>query len=186
MTAWLIRLRDRPIADQERRRAFIASTAVLAVTVALLALTAPAASTTTAIHGSASAAHMLAGRSPVPPSSAPGDGPSIPGVLSPPVARVARGFLTGYLAYLYGHAGVARIADVNAGLERSLAAHPPRVSFDMRARHPRVISLVPSAAPPGAVGVSALVNDGGVANYTVELLVSRGGGRLLVTGIGGA
>jgi hypothetical protein len=185
MTAWLIRLRDRPIADEERRRAFIASTVLLAITVALLALTTPATSTTTATRRSALTAHTPAGQSPVPPSSAAGTGPSTPGVLPPPVAHVARRFLTGYLACLYGHTGV-EIRDASASLDRSLAVHPPRVSLDMRARHPRVISLAPATAPAGAVGVSAVVNDGGVANYTVELLVSRGGGRLLVTGLGGA
>jgi hypothetical protein len=186
MTAWLIRLRDRPIADQERRRAFIASTVLLTVTVALLALTTSAARTTTATHQSALAAHTLAGQSPVPPSSGAGDGSSTPGALSQPVERVARRFLTGYLAYLYGHAGVVGIADVSAGLERSFAAHPPRVSLDIRVRHPHVISLAPAPAPAGVIGVSAVVNDGGVANYTIELLVSDGGGRLLVTGMGGA
>lgn len=186
MTAWLVRLRDRPIAEEERRSAFIASTVLLSITVGLLALTTPAARMTTATHRSALTAHTLAGQSPVPPSSGAGDGPSTPGVLSQPVERVSRRFLSGYLAYLYGHTGVAGIRDVSTGLERSLAAHPPRVSLDMRARRPRVISLAPAAAPASAVGVSALVSDGGVANYTVELLVSRGGGRLLVTGIGGA
>lgn len=185
MTAWLIRLRDRPIADQERRRAFIASTVLLSITVGLLALTTPAIRTTTATHRSALTAYKPAGQSPAPPLVV-GEGPSTPGVLSQPIERVSRRFLSGYLAYLYGHTGVAGIRDVSTGLERSLAAHPPRVSFDMRARRPRVISLAPAAAPAGAVGVSALVSDGGVADYTVELLVSRGGGRLLVTGLGGA
>lgn len=186
MTAWLTRLRDRPIAEGERRRAFITSTVLLTITVGLLALTTPTTSTTTATRRSALAARSPVGQSSVPTSAAGTNSSPTPGVLSHPVERVARRFLTGYLAYLYGHTGVAGIRGVSARLERSLAAHPPRVSIDMRARHPRVISLAPSAAPAGVVGVSALVNDGGVADYTVELLVSGSGGRLLVTGMGGA
>jgi hypothetical protein len=186
MTAWLIKFRDRPIADGERRRAFIASTVLLALTVALLALTTPATRTTSAIHRRAPVGHTPFGHSPVSQAAESADGRSVPGVLSPVVARVARRFLTGYLAYLYGHGGVAGVGDASVALKRSLAAHPPRVSLDIRARHPRAISLAPGASPAGAVGVSALVNDGGIANYTVELLVSRGDGRLLVTGLGGA
>jgi hypothetical protein len=186
MTAWLIRLRDRPIAEGERRRAFIASTVLLTLTVALLALTTPATRTTTATDRSALAGHMLAGQpqaSPVPVSA---DGQSTPGALSPPVSRVARRFLAGYLAYVYGHGGVAGVHAASPTLVRSLGANPPRVSIDIRARHPHVIALQATAAPAGQAGVSALVNDGGVADYPVVLFISERGGRLLVTSLGAA
>ena len=102
MTAWFVRLRDRPIADEERRRAFIASSVLLTITVGLLALTTTAARTTTVGHQSALAARLPVGQSPVPSSAAGTNAPSTPGVLSQPVERVARRFLAGYLAYLYG------------------------------------------------------------------------------------
>ncbi len=186
MSGWLIRLRDRPIADHERRCAFIASTVVLMITVGLLALTTPAASTTTHTGRSSLAAQSSAGKPSVPQSSITGDGSSTPGLVSQSVEGVARRFLTGYLAYIYGRASVAGIRDASGSLERSLEEHPPRVSLAMRGRHPHVISLAPVTAPAGAVGVSAVIDDGGVADYTIELLIRGGGGRLLVIGMGGA
>ncbi|HTA97365.1 MAG TPA: hypothetical protein VK730_06940 [Solirubrobacteraceae bacterium] len=186
MSGWLIGLRDRPIADHERRQAFIASIVVLAITVGLLALTAPATSTTTHAGRRVLAARSPLGKSPVSPPSIAGDRPSTPGIAFPSVERVARQFLTGYLAYLYGRGSVADIRGASASLQHSLAALPPRVSLAMSARHPHVISLAPATAPAGTVGVSALVSDGGVADYTVNLLVTHSSGRLLVTGMDGA
>lgn len=186
MTAWLIRLRDRPIAEGERRRAFFASTVLLTITVGLLALTAPATRTTTSTHRSALAGHTLSGPPSAVPAPANADGQSTPGALSPPVSRVARRFLAGYLAYLYGHAGVAGVRDGSPALTRSLGANPPRVSVDIRARQPRVVALTPVAAPMGVAGVSALVGDGGVADYPVVLFIGEQGGRLLVTSLGEA
>ncbi len=186
MSGWLIRLRDRPIVDHERRHAFIASTVVLALTVGLLALTTPAASTTARTGRSPLAARSSVEKAPLPSPSVAGDGSSKPDLVSQSVEHIARRFLTGYLAYLYGHNGVAGIRDASPSLQRSLGEHPPRVSLTMSARYPHLVSLAPVAAPDGLVDVSAVVNDGGVADYTIELLVNRSGGRLLVTGIGGA
>lgn len=186
MSGWLIGLRDRPIADHERRQAFIASAVVLAIAVGLLVLTTPAASTTTHAGRSSLAARPSVEKAPLSSPSVAGDGSSTPGLVSQSVERVARRFLAGYLAYLYGHGRVAGIRDASANLERSLGKLPPRVSLTMRTRHPHVVSLASVTAPDGAVGVSAVINDGGVADYTIDLLVSREGGRLLVTGIGGA
>ena len=184
MTAWLIRLRDRPIAEGERRWAFFASTVLLAITVGLLALTTSATRTTTATDRGALAGHTLSGQPPASPVPVSADGQSTPGALSPPVSRVARRFLTGYLAYLYGHGGVAGVRDASPALVRSLGANPPRVSIDIRARHPRVIALQATAAPAGQAGVSALVNDGGIADYPVVLFIGERRGRLLVTALG--
>jgi hypothetical protein len=55
-----------------------------------------------------------------------------------------------------------------------------------RARRPRVISLSATAAPAGEVALSAMVNDGGLIDYTVGLTLTHQGGRLLVTGLDGA
>jgi hypothetical protein len=186
MSGWLIRLRDRPIADHERRQAFIASTVLLALTVGLLALTTPTASTTTHAGRRTLAARPSVEKAPLPSPSVAGDGSSTPGLVSQSVEGVARRFLTGYLAYLYGHSGVAGIRDASGNLDRSLGKHPPRVSLTMRTRHPHVVSLASVTAPDGAMDVSAVIDDGGIADYTIDLLVSRDGGRLLVTGIGGA
>ena len=56
----------------------------------------------------------------------------------------------------------------------------------MRARQPRVLTLqVTPAVSPGHVVVSAQVNDGGLEDYPVVLLLARERGRLLVTGLEG-
>jgi hypothetical protein len=186
MTAWLIRLRDRPIAEGERRRAFIVSTGLLTLTVGLLALTSPTPTRRVTTGRYDAAGHTLSGPASAVPAPANADGTPSWGVLSPSEADVARRFLAGYLAYLYGHGGVAGVRDASPALVRSLAAHPPRVSIDIRARQPRLVALAPVAAPTGVVGVSALVGDGGVADYPVVLFISERGGRLLVTALGEA
>jgi len=100
-------------------------------------------------------------------------------------ARAAQRFLTGYLAYLYGHAPITAVRGATPALLRSLRAHPPLVPPAMRARSPRVLSLHPAPAPLGFLGVSALVNDGELASYQVVVLLAPKRGRLLVSTVEG-
>jgi hypothetical protein len=165
-------LAGRPINERERR-------AVLAVVVTLLACAAmllaasrhqPTArrAATTSLSGGASS-----------PVSARGPAGN-PAPVAHVAARVARRFLTGYLAYLYGHAPAETITGATPSLERSLRARPLLVSPAMRRRYPRVLSLRPMPAAEDKVGFSALIGDGDLANYTVGLLLEREHGRLLV------
>jgi hypothetical protein len=101
------------------------------------------------------------------------------------VGRVAKRFLAGYLSYTYGRSPADRIADASRSLTASLQAHPPTVSPAVRARHPRIVSLQPSVAGGGLV-VTATVNDGGIVDYRVGVLLAREHGRLLVIGLEGA
>jgi hypothetical protein len=55
----------------------------------------------------------------------------------------------------------------------------------MRARHPRVVALHAVKAPAGVIEVTAVINDGGLVDYPIALLLSQRGSRLLVTGLGG-
>jgi hypothetical protein len=105
--------------------------------------------------------------------------------IAPTAARAAGEFLTGYLAYLYGHRPAASIKDATPALVLSLRAHPPLVSPSMRARRPRVLSLHAAPAPAELIGVSALVNDGELASYHVGLLLTSRHGRLLVSALEG-
>jgi hypothetical protein len=65
--------------------------------------------------------------------------------------------------------------------------HPPRVSPAMRERVARVLALRSTPiSPPGLIGVRALINDGGLADYSIGLLLEdHHAGRLLVTGLEG-
>jgi hypothetical protein len=178
--AWIRRQRDRPIAESERRTAMAAVAVLLAATALLLALTRPDGPPRRTIERpsrslarSAPAVHAQAPQT----STAP---------LTPAVARTARLFLAGYLAYLYGHTPASQIKGATPELVHSLEDHPPRVSPGVRSREARLVSLHTTPAPSGLLGVSALVTDGGLVDYSIGLLLASRGGRLLVTGLDGA
>ena len=181
MTAWLAALRDRPIAERERHHALLAVAALLIATTTLLALTSPRQSPPR--RTGASILPRAAESGPVSPGAGTAratprksdhtrrraeDGARVPGEL-PRVPLRAR----------------ARqpVRDATRALVLSLEAHPPRVSLDIRARRPRVLALHPTPAPPGQAAVSAVVNDGGLEDYPVGLLLARRDDRLLVTGL---
>jgi hypothetical protein len=100
------------------------------------------------------------------------------------VAHTSRGFLAGYLAYVYGRAPASEIKDATPVLVVSLQAHPPRVSPATRERKARIVALHTVPAPAGRVAVQALVNDGGLVDYPLELLLEDRDGRLLVSALG--
>ncbi len=176
MTGWLTALRDRPIAEQERHTALAATVAVLVAATVLLALTRPAT------HAATERAASITTTATTDPSP-PAPGTSSAGVPSAEAVAVGRAFLAGYLAYTYGSAPASRITNAARSLIDSLQAHAPRVPPAMRARRPRVLELHATQAPSGQLGVSAAVNDGGLIDYTLGVILARQGGRLLVTGV---
>ncbi len=173
---WARWLRDRPITERERHTA-LAIVVLLATGTILLAATRPARPhrpapprTTTSLHSA-----------PRPPAAS--DPAASAALVAPVAARVAHRFLTGYLAYLYGHAPAAAITAATPALLRLLRVRPPLVSPAMRARQPRVLALRPTSAPTGMLGVSALIGDGELAQYSVGLLLEREHRRLLVSAV---
>ncbi len=178
MTGWLTSLRDRPIAERERRTAIAVVAVLLAASAVLLAATRPAGQPRQLAPRRPVAPAKDASRLPMPPAGAAS--------IAPVVARTARGFLASYLPYLYGHAPASAVSGATQALSRSLRAHPLIVSPGVRARRPRVLSLHAASAPAGFIGVSALVNDGELASYGVRLILARAGGRLLVTAVEGS
>jgi hypothetical protein len=174
--SWIRQQRDRPIAEHERHAAMAAVVLLLTTVAVLLALTQPATQASRAAQGSPRIAEMIPGATVERRTVA----------LAHEAERVAERFLTGYLAYTYGREPATRITGASRPLIRSLQAHLPRVPPAARARHPRVLSLHPRAAPTSEVAVSAVVNDGGLIDYSVGLVLASEGGRLLVTGVEGA
>jgi hypothetical protein len=55
----------------------------------------------------------------------------------------------------------------------------------MRARRPRVVALHSTPASSGLLRVSAVINDGGLVDYSIGLLLVAQDGRLLVSGLEG-
>lgn len=171
--AWMRRQRDRPIAEHERRTAMAAVVVILGAVTVLLALTQPA-----------SQARYPARSTPLSPPPAAAE--SHMSASEHEAKQTAERFLAGYLGYVYGHTPVGQIEDATPALIRSLQAHPPRVPPAAQARRPRVLSLHLAAGSAGEVTVSAVVNDGGLIDYSVALVLASKGGRLLVTGLEGA
>ena len=180
MTAWLTSLRDRPIAESERTAAMATVTVLLLAAAILLALSRPSNGPRPTVqrHPGPSVAQRT-------PSVVAQATESSTAPLTPRVARAADLFLAGYLSYIYGHAPASAIGGATPALLRSLRAHPTRVSPGMRARRPHVVALRSTPARPGPLLVSAVVNDGGLVDYSIGLLLAVHGGRLLVSGLEG-
>lgn len=174
---WVRRQRDRPLAEHERRTALMATVVVLIAAALGLASTRPLA------HGTPAHAATVKTKPTAPDPRQPTPESSAGGELSPVAAQASRAFLVGYLAYTCGRAPARRITDATGALLAALAEHPPRVSPAMRSTYPRVVELHPAPAPPGEVGVSAVVNSGGLIDYTLGLILARQDGRLLVTAL---
>jgi hypothetical protein len=175
--AWMRQQRDRPLAEHERRTALVATAAVLIVAALGFADTRPLASGTPARAAVKTTAPTAPDPSPPKPES------STDGELSPVAAHASRAFLAGYLAYTCGRTPASRITDATGAMLTALAAQPPRVSPAMRSAYPRVVELDSAPAPTGEIGVSAVVNDGGLIDYTLGLTLSPQRGRLLVSAL---
>jgi len=115
----------------------------------------------------------------------PGDQPAPRGPVSgaelAAARRVAARFLDGYLAFLYGRAPAERVTDVTAPVRRELVRNTPRIPPAQRQRTPRVIDLNVVGQAPGAVIVTASVDDGDVAVYPIVFTLDLRGGRWRVS-----
>lgn len=182
MSGRLRSLKERPISDRERPRAFaLAIAVVLATAVGLLVLGPP----------------ETPEDQPPPPSTAPtasGDLPDVPTGGEEPKAghqagtgalRAGRRFLNGYLDYLYGRGSARRVRGATAQLTRRLRRDPPRVSPATRRRSPRIAEISTKALGGGRAHVVAEIDDGEVARYPIELVLTGRGGRWLVTKVEG-
>jgi hypothetical protein len=170
--SWVRSQRDRPTGDGERR---VALTLVAVVATLLLAVTVLGAPAPDGSPQLRDGAHT----EPPTPASAP--------LVSPAAEeRAAREFLDGYVGYIYGHGSAGQVRGATPAFEHALLASPPRVPPSMRARHPRVVALHLVNAPAGLLGVTAIINDGGLVDYPIALFLADRGQRLRVNGLAGA
>jgi hypothetical protein len=167
---WIRAQRDRPISNSERRTAFTLialTTAVSALLLTAATPSAPSPHTATRHHAGARLG------APAPAVSA------VPGAVE---ESVAREFLHGYLAYIYGRAQAARVRGATPAFTHALLARARLVPPSMRARRPRVLAVHPA----GPHDAKAIINDGGLIDYPLTLQLVHRGDRLLVSGTAGA
>jgi hypothetical protein len=88
--------------------------------------------------------------------------------------RVARRFLVGYLPLLYGRGSARSVDAATHGFRLRVARLRAAVTPAERRRHPRVISLSAVGRAPAIVTATALVSDGGVTTYALQITVHRG------------
>ncbi len=184
MIDWLRALADRPIAEHERRRAFALAVTVIALAIGMLLLTGvPAADHPPAAHGVPAPIGSPLAPPPASPPPSPGPEGETPagGSLPNDAEAAARRFLSGYLAYLYGHAPARAIQGAAPALRRRLERARVRVSPATRRRRGRVVSLTGRRVAGGRLEVTATVADGGVARYPLGVLLARRGGRWQAT-----
>jgi hypothetical protein len=88
------------------------------------------------------------------------------------VRDATRRFMTGYLAFTYGHARANEIQATSAEMIRGLAQHPPRVPTRIRRLHPRVELVQQIASGPIRAAAVAVIDDD-VTRYSVHVELIR-------------
>lgn len=167
MIGALRQLAERPIAEGERRAAFlIAATIVLAAATLLLI-------------GGGSLPSSATPSTPAAPSAA---GPPPTAQRSEPEAAAVR-FLDGYLPFLYGQGAAKSIRSATPQLVERLVRSRVRVPPAARSRRPRLEAIGGPSGEDGRALVKARVGDGAVS-YTLALAVVQRSGRWLVRSVG--
>ena len=97
----------------------------------------------------------------------------------------AKRFLAGYLRFAYGEAPASSVRAAAPALHRRLRGHRVLVAPVERRRHPRVVSLMDTGQAPGVVLATALVDDGGIANYAIRITLRDTRSGWLVSALDG-
>lgn len=92
--------------------------------------------------------------------------------------------MAGYLRLAYGRGSASSVRAVVPSLCRRLRQRALGAPAE-RARHPRVISLETSGPKRGVVIASAIIDDGGIAAYTVRVTVREMRSGWLVSAVDG-
>jgi hypothetical protein len=93
--------------------------------------------------------------------------------------------LAGYLRFAYGKAPASAVRGGAPALRRQLQGQRALVAPVERRRHPRVVSLMATAQERGVVLATALVDDGGIANYAVRVTLRDTRSGWLVSAVDG-
>lgn len=112
-------------------------------------------------------------------------GPPVSGAQLARARQAARMFFAGYLPFAYGQAPASSVSAVEPGLRRELMRELALITPVERRRHPQVLSLTAFGQAPGIVIATALIADGGIANYAIRLTVRGSSGGWLVSGVDG-
>ena len=93
--------------------------------------------------------------------------------------------MSGYLRFAYGKAPASSVRAVAPALRRQLRGQRALVAPVQRLRHPRVVSLMATGQERGVVLATALVDDGGIANYAVRVTLRDTRSGWLVSAVDG-
>jgi hypothetical protein len=166
-------LLDRPISDGERRRLFAFAAAVVLVAAALLLLLGDGGGEGQNAERPGPRPPVATAPTPEPPPAGVEGAMAPAGAPAPEARRVARRFLSGYLAFIYGQGPARAIGGASAALVARLPRSRVRVPPAARRREPRVVELRAPGGDRDRLHVTALIDDGGVARYPVSLTLTR-------------
>jgi len=180
VSGWLNRLVACPIADGERRRAFLIGAAVLVIAAAGLSFAHHPHTPSPAHLATSPNPTAPASPSPSPPAApvaipAPGGG-TLTGVAPAAAMAAGRAFLLSYLRFTYGQAP-PRFPSATADLASELARFHVAISPAQRARSLSLLALRASRRD-GGWEVGALADDG-AASFPVAAILERQHGRWL-------
>jgi hypothetical protein len=96
----------------------------------------------------------------------------------------AKRFLAGYLRFVYRQAAASSIQATAPPLRHQLNRGQVVAVPAARRRHPRLISLTAAGRQGDVVRATALVDDGGIANYGLRLNIRRTSRGWLVSSVG--
>ena len=110
---------------------------------------------------------------------------SVPAAQIARARRAAHAFLEGYLRFAYGRASGASVPAAAPALRRQLSHDHVLVTPVQRRRRPRVVSLTATGEATGVVFATGLIDDGGIAAYSLRITLQKQRTGWLVSGVDG-
>ncbi|MGN6870092.1 MAG: hypothetical protein ACTHMY_17000 [Solirubrobacteraceae bacterium] len=98
---------------------------------------------------------------------------------------MARGFIAGYLRFLYGRGSGRSVEGATRAFRVRLTRSRAVVTPAERRRQPRLVALGAVGQAPGVVLATAFIADGGVTTYALRIKVRAGATGWLVSGVAG-
>jgi hypothetical protein len=95
----------------------------------------------------------------------------------------AERFLRTFLPFAYGRARAPAVTAVTRALRSQLGRERAKITPVERHRHSSVVSLSIVGMTPGFALATAIVDDGGIADYPLRFTLQQGAGRWAVSGV---